>query len=95
VIISEMKKPLTPKRIIDIDGKLAYAEGFQSWNTLRLKREIVDEFPQLKEKRSAFSYRLMFFRTHEELLNAIKKLKNEEVMPMILWMYKELEAQNS
>ena len=85
------KKPLTPKTIIDVDGKLAYAEGFQCWNILRLKKEIVDEFPQLKEKRSAFSYRLIFFRTHEELLNSIKKLKNEDVMPLILWMYKEQE----
>lgn len=89
------KKPLSPKRIIDIDGKLAYSEGFQSWNLIRLKKEIVDEFPQLKEKRSAFSYRLMFFRTHEEILDTIKKLKNEEVMPMILWMYKDLESRNS
>lgn len=87
-----MKKPLTPKKIIDIDGKLAYAEGFQSWNTIRLKKEIVEEFPQLKEKRSAFSYRLIFFRTHEELQNAVNKLKNEEIMPMVLWLYKESES---
>ena len=86
------RKPLQPKTIIDIDGKLAYAEGFQSWNVIRLKKEIVDEFPQLKEKRSTFSYRLLFSRTYEDLLNAIKKLKDEEVMPMILWMYKESES---
>ena len=49
--------------------------GFQSWNLLRLKKEIVDEFPALKEKRSAFSYRLMFFRTCDELLKAVKKLR--------------------
>ena len=83
------RKVLTPKRIIDIDGKLAYAEGFQSWNLIRLKKEIVDEFPQLKEKRSNFSYKLIFCRNHEELLNHIKKLREEEVMPLLLWMYKE------
>ena len=59
------KRTLTPRRIIDVEGKLAYAEGFQSWNLLRLKKEIVNEFPQLKEKRSAFSYRLAFFRSFE------------------------------
>jgi len=89
-MISEMKKqPLAPKRIIDVEGKLAYAEGFQSWNILRLKKEIVNEFPALKEKRSEFSYKLMFFRTFEDFSNTIKELKNEEVMPMVLWLYKE------
>ena len=83
------KRPLSPKRIIDINGKLAYAEGFQSWNILRLKKEIVDEFPQLKEKRSNFSYKMIFCRDHEELLTHIKKLKSDSVMPMLMWMYKE------
>lgn len=83
------RKALAPKKIIDVEGKLAYAEGFQSWNILRLKKEIVNEFPQLKEKRSNFSYKLIFCRNHEELLNHIKKLKNDSVMPMLMWMYKE------
>ena len=84
-----MKQTLTPRTIINVEGKLAYAEGFQSWNLLRLKKEIVDEFPALKEKRSAFSYKLMFFRTFQDLQDAVKKLKNEDVMPMVLWLYKE------
>jgi len=84
-----MKKLLAPKKIIDIDGKLAYAEGFQSWNVLRLKKEIINEFPALKEKRSSFSYKLMFFRTFEDLRNTVNKLKNEDVMPIMLWLYKD------
>ena len=83
------KRLISPKKIIDVEGKLAYAEGFQSWNILRLKKEIVDEFPQLKEKRSNFSYKLIFCRNYEELLNYFKKLKSDSVMPMLMWMYKE------
>ena len=83
------KRPLSPKTIIDIEGKLAYAEGFQSWNILRLKKEIINEFPALKEKRSEFSYKLMFCRSYEDLLKLVKKLKGEEVMPLLLWMYRE------
>ena len=56
---------------------------------LRLKKEIVEEFPALKEKRSKFSYRLMFCRSYEDLMKMIKELKDEEVMPLILWMYRE------
>ena len=84
-----MKRTLAPKRIIDIEGKIAYAESFQSWNIIRLKKEIIDEFPQLKEKRSSFSYKLVFCRDFKELLNKVKNLKNDDVMPMLMWMYKE------
>ncbi|MBT3577274.1 hypothetical protein HOA55_01985 [archaeon] len=83
------RKPLTPKTVIDIEGKISYAESFQSWNMLRLKREIVEEFPILKEKRSSFSYRLMFCRSHEDLMKMVKGLKSEAVMPLVLWMYKD------
>lgn len=83
------KRSLIPRTVIDIDGKLIYNEGFQAWNTIRLKKEIFNEFPQLKEKRSKFSYNLKYFRTFEELLNAIKKMKNEEVMPILMFLYKE------
>ena len=83
------KRTLIPRKIINIDGKIAYGEGFQSWNLIRLKKEIINEFPQLKEKRSSFSYKLIFHRTFEELLKEIKKLKNENVMPMLLWLCKE------
>ena len=82
-------KPLSPKKLIDIQGKIAYAEGFQAWNLIRLKKEIIDEFPQLREKRSSFLYRVVFHRTHEELLKEIKKLRNYDVMPMLLLLYKD------
>ena len=66
-----------------MEGKLAYAEGFQSWNVIRLKKELFAEFPELKEKRSACLYRLAFFRSFKDLTNVVQKLKNEEVMPMM------------
>jgi len=83
------KRSLIPRTVIDIDGKLIYNESFQAWNTIRLKKEIFSEFPQLKEKRSKFSYNMKYFRTFEELLNAIKKMKNEDVMPILMFLYKE------
>ena len=83
------KRTLIPRNIINIEGKLAYGEGFQSWILIKIKKEIINEFPQLKEKRSLFSYKLIFHRTYEELFKAIKKLKNDDVMPMLLWLCKE------
>jgi hypothetical protein len=89
----EMKKnALIPRTKIDSEGKVAYSESFQAWNTIRLKKELFEEFPQLKEKRSKFSYQLIFCRSHEELLNKIKGLKQDSIMPLLMWLYKEDET---
>ncbi|MCH7850926.1 MAG: hypothetical protein IH845_04760 [Nanoarchaeota archaeon] len=83
--------PLTPRSKINSEGKIAYSESFQAWNTIKLKKEIFSEFPQLKEKRSKFSYKLIYHRDPKELEEAIRAIikRKEEVMPILLFMYKE------
>jgi len=86
MINSEMnKKILIPRTIINTEGRLTYNDNLHAWNLLRLKKEITDEFPQLKEKRSKFSYKMSFHRNHEELVKTIKELKDDQVMPVLLW----------
>lgn len=87
-----VKKTLTPRKFININGKLYYNESMQAWNKLKLKKEILDEFPELKEKRSIFSYDMIYHRNKEELEKELKRLAKEkiEVMPILLWLYKEM-----
>ena len=83
-------KPLIPRKIINVKGKIHYNESKQAWSNIKLKRELINEFPQLKEKRANFSYELMFCRTAEDFNKVIKELaENEEVMPMLMLLYKE------
>ena len=86
-----MQTTLTPRTTINSKGKIAYSESFQAWNVLQLKKELFSEFPQLKEKRSKFSYKLVYHRDPKELEKTIKDLtkKGKEVMPLLLFMYKE------
>jgi len=86
-----MATPLTPRTKINSKGKIAYSESFQAWNTLQLKKELFSEFPQLKEKRSKFSYEITYHRNPKEFEKVAKKLAKEgsDVMPLILWIYKE------
>ncbi|MCD4771691.1 hypothetical protein K8R30_04745 [archaeon] len=85
------KKLLVPRTRIKSEGKVAYSESFQAWNTLKLKKELFSEFPQLKEKRSKFSYELIYHRNTEEFEKVVKELAKGEngVMPLLLWIYKE------
>ena len=84
-----MKKTLVPRTVIDIEGKLVYNENFQAWNTIRLKKDLFNEFPELKEKRSKFSYKMLYFRTFKELLKEIKNQQNKEIFPVLMWFYKD------
>jgi hypothetical protein len=85
-----MQKPLTPRTKIDSEGKIAYSESFQAWNTLNLKKELFSEFPQLKEKRSKFTYKLVYFRDSKEMEEEIRRIsKSGASRPLLLWIYKE------
>jgi hypothetical protein len=85
------KKTLVPRTKISSEGKVHYSESFQAWNTLKLKKELFSEFPQLKEKRAKFSYELVYHRNPEEFLKAIKKMVKDGlgVMPLLLRIFKE------
>jgi len=82
---------LRPRRDrIEIKGKLSYRESYQAWNTIRFKKELIFQFPQLKEKNSVFSYRLVFYQEYQDLEKAIRKMRKfGEAVPILLWLVKE------
>lgn len=89
----ESKKPIFPKNNIEVEGKIIYSEGNQAWNIIKLKKEILTEFYQLKEKRSKFSYNMAYYRTYEELERAIKELKKKGTsLPFLVFLYKDSGA---
>ncbi|MBI2449630.1 hypothetical protein HYV49_05015 [Candidatus Pacearchaeota archaeon] len=84
------KKPLLPRKCVDINGKILYSEGDQAWNLIRLKKDVLNEFYQLKEKRLKFSYQMIYYRVYEDLEKAIKGLKKQnKALPVLLWLYQE------
>ena len=83
------KNALIPRTKINSEGEIAYSESFQAWNTIRLKKELFEEFPQLKEKRSKFCYKLVYHRNSQELEKAIKELIKGEIVPILMYLYKE------
>jgi len=85
--MEETNKALIPRKVIEIEGKVHYSESFQAWNTLMLKKELFSEFPQLKEKRSKFSYKLAYCRDSKELEKEISSKKNGTLF--VLRIFKE------
>jgi len=85
-----MQIPLIPRTKIDSQGKVYYNESFQAWNTLKLKKELFAEFPQLKEKRSKFSYELEYYRDPKKFLAKVKKMiESGKALPLLIWLFKD------
>lgn len=82
---------LRPQRSkIEVKGKLSYLESTHSWSLINLKKVIIDEFPQLKERISSFYYKMVFYHEYEELEKLVKKLKRDkEALPIMMWLVKE------
>lgn len=85
-----MKKPLIIRKIINIQGKLIYNESNQAWNKLKFKKELLNEFPQLKQKRSKFSYEMKYFKDPSDFKKLIKDLKRNSIaFPILIWFYED------
>ncbi len=85
-------KILQPCRdVLDIKGKIAYGDSSKTWSNIRLKKEVVDEFPALKERRANFSYNMLFYRSYNELEKAIRKMKRKKVpLPLLMHLMKDV-----
>ncbi len=82
IFLSARTDPLT------IKGKLSYSEWTQSWSIIRLKRDIIQEFPQLKQKRDTFGYTLVIPKSQEEMKEALSEAKDKTI-PILLFFNKE------
>jgi len=70
-----------------IIGKLMYSESDQAWNTIRLRKEVLQRFPQLHEKREAFRYKMNIYHDFEHLLSEINNMKKDsEIVPILLML---------
>lgn len=72
--------------IVVVKGKLFYSEGAQSWNVIRLRREVLHEFPELKEKSSSFGYKMIIPKSKQEAEKVLDIEKN--AVPILLFFNK-------
>jgi len=85
------KTALAPRNKIEINGRLNYCESMHAWGNIRLKKELINEFPQLRERRSKFSFKVGYHRSLQELEKEIKSIKSKKwaPLPLLVWLYKE------
>lgn len=75
---------------IESEGKVTYHEASGAWNTVRLKRIFLEQFPQLKDKRATIRYKVEFYRNYDQIIETIQKMKQKKAgIPLLLYLYKE------
>jgi len=68
---------------------MSYSEGRRAWNLIRLKHDLLKEFPQLKERREKFGYKMVMHRSFEDLKKAIEKMEKKGNLPLVLFFGRE------
>ncbi len=75
---------------IETEGKMNYSQQNRSWSVIRLRKDIINQFPQLFDRSSECSYKLIFHPTYKELEKAIRKMKREKIpVPAMIFFAKE------
>ncbi|MFH1972471.1 MAG: hypothetical protein ABIJ18_03280 [archaeon] len=73
-----------------IQGRLSYSESSQGWSILRLKKEVLNEFKTLKEKRNPSGYKLVLFDNYEQAESHLKKIKETCMEPPVFLVFERL-----
>lgn len=87
----ESEKILLPlQEVLMIRGKVIYHENAQAHNVIRLSRDVLLQYPQLREKDSSFSYTMILPRTREEVKQQLKNFrKKTKMFPIFLFLERE------
>ncbi|MBW2972775.1 hypothetical protein KY346_00100 [Candidatus Woesearchaeota archaeon] len=86
--MENMLQPWNEK--IECEGKVTYHEAIGAWNTIRIKRIFLDQFPLLRDKQANIKFKLEYYGTPEKLAEAVAKITEQKKgMPMFLYLYRE------
>ena len=84
------------KEALKVEGRIIYQESAQAWNTIKLKREVLFLYPQLRDKRGQLKYTMIIPRSSQEIKSQINKLINTNKIPILLFLEKrEIENNQS
>ena len=82
--------PLMPAgEVLKIKGKLFYNDNARAWNIIRLKKEIMYEFPELRDKNLKFGYTMVLPRSAEAMRKHLQEVeKSSTSIPIFIVLNK-------
>lgn len=77
------------KQHVAITGRISYHGPSQAWCLIRLKKDFLQEFQELKEKQGEFFYEFLLYYHWEILEQHLQEMKKEgKVPPLLFWVGK-------
>ncbi len=79
------------KEVIVSSGSVSYSEGERAWNTVRFKKEFLQEFPQLRNRLFRTSYHAVVYHSYDLLEKEVKDIVDKKrPLPVLLFFEQEL-----
>lgn len=76
-----------------VEGKLSYEGSSCAWNLIRLKKEILQDYPQLKDRGRDFSYAMSVYVTYKEIRAVLDEMEREcKALPILLFFKEKLKG---
>lgn len=83
------------RKTIQVTGRLFYSESNQAFSFIRLQKPILQEFPQLKEKRESYGYTIILPSSYSNLKSIISTMERDKnIVPMIMFFFKRKMEKN-
>jgi len=76
------------QEVVKVEGSVLYQESAQAWNTIKLKREVLFLYPQLRDKSSKLKYTMIIPKSNEEIMAQIDEVISSNKMPILLFLEK-------
>jgi len=77
------------QEIMEITGNLSYHDGARAWNTLRLKKHVLNEFSELKDRAAKVTYKMIYSTSVDNLIKLMQKVNEKEgALPILLFFEK-------
>lgn len=81
---TKLKLISSENEVISFSGTISYNESRRAWSLIQLKREVLQEFPQLKRRRGKFGYSMNIHRNFKNLKKNIKSFEKKGIIPILL-----------
>lgn len=79
---------------LEAKGVVSYDNNARCWNTIRVRKNFIKQFPQLKQRRTQFSYKMIFYASYEELKKAVERMeKSRKALPILLYLVQEQRSE--
>jgi len=83
------------QEVFKIEGSVLYQESAQAWNTIKIKRELLFLFPQLRNKSVPVKYNMLVPRSAEQIRIQVEEMIKSDQVPILLSFEQEEKPQDT